>query len=164
MDVSFHPSQSTTKLFNQTMSIEATETTTVTNCIQEDMSVVVGHKRKTIETITVDEAIANVTKSVKMRKMNDENVDPQSENTILHHVEMNISSNDDSNSNLNATRMYDVDVSVDDLSSQSAFSFVPPNKVCLFDSSFTPLLQIGQFFFFIPSDRPSHRTNSIRRQ
>lgn len=126
MDVSFHQSQSPTKLFNQSMFIEETVATSVTNCKIVDMSMV-ANKRKTIETISVDEAITNVTKSVKIRKMNDENLEPENRNnTILQNVKININiSSSDSNSgplsNLNTTRICDADLSMDD---------TPHNKVC----------------------------------
>lgn len=113
MDVSFGDGQSSTKLFNQSMFIEKTTVTSATNCHLVNMSIVSnGNKRKTVETITVDKTVTDVTKSVKIRKMNDENLEPEGHNTILHHVSMNISRNPAPKPviNLDATRIYDADV------------------------------------------------------
>lgn len=106
-------SQSPTKLFNQSMFVEETVTTSVTNYKLMDMSML-GHanKRKTIETVSVDKAILDVTKSMKIRKMNDENLEPEiHQNTILHHVRMSVDCNAVSKPtvNSNLTRIFDAD-------------------------------------------------------
>ncbi len=127
MSVSLNDSE--TKLFNQTMFIEEeTHTTSLTNCHVVDMSMV-GNKRKTIETISVDQATTDVVKSVKIRKMNDENVEPNIHNTILHHVNMSVSSDYHksivkADVNLNATRIFDGDADMSDV------DHLPQSSVC----------------------------------
>lgn len=118
MDVSFNQSDSPTKLFNQSMFIEETTTTSVTNYKLVEMSIF-GNKRKTIETISADKASTDVIKSVKVRKLNDENLEPESNNPILHHLGISATSNDckpvsKPAINLNTTRMFDADLSVAD--------------------------------------------------
>lgn len=128
MEVSFHESESPTKLFNQSMYIDETVTKSVTIHDFVDMSMAGNvNKRKTIETVSTDKAIVEVTKSMKMRKMNDENIEPTiyHQNTILQHVRMSVDCSvvTKRTENLNATRFFesDTDLSVaDDL---------PPNKV-----------------------------------
>ncbi|XP_037039549.1 uncharacterized protein LOC119076737 [Bradysia coprophila] len=125
MEISQRDSVSHTKLFNQTMIVEetvSTSSTSVTNCKLVDMSGIVGNanKRKTIDTISVETVATDVVKSVKIRKMNDENLEPGMYNTILHHVNMSVSSPDrksgtKSQVNLNTTRMFD-DAEMSDVS------------------------------------------------
>lgn len=90
MEVTQYHGEAPTNHFNQTMIVEETVTTSTTNSRHVDMSVVIGNsnKRKTIETTSVDTCTIDVTKSVKIRKMNDENLDPGMYNTILHHEDM----------------------------------------------------------------------------
>ncbi|KAG4071153.1 hypothetical protein HA402_003285 [Bradysia odoriphaga] len=123
MEISHRDSVSRTKLFNQTMTIEESVSSSTTNCKLMDMSGVVGNanKRKTVDTISVDTVAAHVVKSVKIRKMNDENVEPGMHNTILHHVNMSVSSPDrksgtKSQVNLNTTRMFEDDAEMSDVS------------------------------------------------
>lgn len=88
MEMSNDGSQTPTRCFNQTMIID--ESTSFTRCEMENGSLVT-YKRKTIETISVNKAIGETTKSTKIRRMNDENLEPHAQNTILQHADMSIS-------------------------------------------------------------------------
>lgn len=118
MDMSFEQNESPTKLFNQSMFIEETTTTSnrVTNCKLVEIPMV-GNKRKTIKTISVDIATTDVVKSVKIRKINDENLEPDVNNvTVLDHVRMSVSNTDYKHKpavNLNTSRIFDADLSDD---------------------------------------------------
>lgn len=122
MEVSENESEAATKLFNQTMFIEETVTTSTTNCKLVDMSVFGNtNKRKTIETVSVDTLTTDVTKSVKIRKMNDENLEPEMPHkTILHHVNMSVNTDrksvTKSQVNLNSTRIFEVDADITEVS------------------------------------------------
>lgn len=130
MKISFEPTQpvslhSKTQFLDQTMFIDETAaTTSMTNCQTLDMSFISStNKRKTNDTISMDEATVPLKKSVKIRKTHNREIQAssipvlQKYNKIDRRVKIDsIDSNNDSASlqsvNLDVTRIYDVDDSI----------------------------------------------------
>lgn len=111
--------QYSTQFLNQTMFIdETTAVTSVTTCQSLEMSIVSStNKRKTNDTVSMNEASVPLTKSVKIRKIHNRIPVLQKYSTIAQHVKMdNIDTNDDSASqqsvNLDVTRIYDANESI----------------------------------------------------
>lgn len=119
MEISSQQSQSqrSAKFLNQTMLLdETTSTASVTKCTPVDMSIA-SNINKRNETISIDKAYVELAKSVKIRKLNEGqiestyNSEPRDHNMTLQHAEMD-SNDDDSRQNLDVTRMYDIDMEV----------------------------------------------------